>query len=51
MPSMPAKPVKPAKNMVWVPGGAFLMGSADFYPEEGPVHTAGWTRSGWTSTR
>ena len=28
------------KNMVWVPGGAFLMGSQDFYPEERPVHTA-----------
>ena len=26
------------KNMVWVPGGDFLMGSADFYPEERPVH-------------
>ena len=26
------------KDMVWVPGGAFLMGSDDFYPEEGPVH-------------
>jgi formylglycine-generating enzyme len=25
------------KNMVWVPGGCFLMGSADFYPEERPV--------------
>jgi sulfatase modifying factor 1 len=25
------------KNMAWVPGGAFLMGSADFYPEERPV--------------
>ncbi len=24
--------------MVWVPGGEFLMGSADFYPEERPVH-------------
>jgi formylglycine-generating enzyme len=23
--------------MVWVPGGEFLMGSADFYPEERPV--------------
>lgn len=23
--------------MVWVPGGSFLMGSADFYPEERPV--------------
>ena len=28
----------PAKDMVWVPGGEFLMGSEDFYPEEGPVH-------------
>jgi hypothetical protein len=26
------------KNMVWVPGGTFLMGSNDFYPEERPVH-------------
>jgi sulfatase modifying factor 1 len=24
--------------MVWVPGGGFLMGSEDFYPEERPVH-------------
>lgn len=24
--------------MAWVPGGTFLMGSADFYPEERPVH-------------
>jgi formylglycine-generating enzyme required for sulfatase activity len=28
----------PHKNMVWVPGGAFLMGSNDFYPEERPIH-------------
>jgi formylglycine-generating enzyme len=28
----------PAKNMVWVSGGDFLMGSDDFYPEERPVH-------------
>jgi formylglycine-generating enzyme required for sulfatase activity len=28
----------PAKDMVWVPGGGFLMGSEDFYPEERPVH-------------
>jgi sulfatase modifying factor 1 len=28
----------PAKDMVWVPGGTFLMGSEDFYPEERPVH-------------
>src|SRR5207248_833808 len=26
------------KRMVWVPGGTFRMGSADFYPEERPVH-------------
>ena len=26
--------------MVWVPGGAFAMGSLGFYPEEGPVHQA-----------
>src|ERR1700730_14906294 len=25
-------------TMVWVTGGTFLMGSADFYPEERPVH-------------
>src|SRR3954449_11061659 len=24
--------------MTWVPGGMFAMGSADFYPEERPVH-------------
>jgi sulfatase modifying factor 1 len=27
----------PAKHMVWIPGGEFLMGSDRFYPEEGPV--------------
>ncbi len=25
-------------NMTWIPGGTFQMGSADFYPEERPVH-------------
>jgi formylglycine-generating enzyme len=34
---MPANHQPPAKDMAWVPGGAFLMGSADFYPEEAPV--------------
>ncbi len=29
------------KNMVRVPGGSFLMGSEDFYPEERPVRRAG----------
>jgi formylglycine-generating enzyme len=32
----PANP--PCKNMVWIPGGKFLMGSNRHYPEEGPVH-------------
>lgn len=27
-------------EMIFVPGGEFLMGSASFYPEERPVHTA-----------
>lgn len=27
----------PAKDMVWIPGGTFLMGSNDYYPEEAPV--------------
>jgi len=30
----------PAPGMNWVPGGSFLMGSEDFYPEERPVHRA-----------
>lgn len=25
-------------DMLWIPRGTFLMGSEDFYPEEGPVH-------------
>jgi formylglycine-generating enzyme len=29
----------PARHVVWIPGGAFLMGSDDFYPEERPVHS------------
>jgi formylglycine-generating enzyme len=37
-----ARPAPPGghqtyKNMTWVPGGGFHMGSADFYPEERPV--------------
>ena len=31
-------PARRFKDMVWVPEGTFLMGSADFYPEERPVH-------------
>jgi sulfatase modifying factor 1 len=40
----PAAPVQaapgppPAKDMVWIPGGTFLMGSNDHYPEEAPAH-------------
>jgi formylglycine-generating enzyme len=34
--SPPASP--PAKDMVWVPGTTFRMGSDDWYPEERPVH-------------
>ena len=28
----------PARQMVWVPGGTFAMGSDDHYPEEAPAH-------------
>src|SRR5687767_450607 len=28
----------PHPGMVWVPGGTFLMGSDDHYPEEAPAH-------------
>lgn len=28
----------PAKDMVWIPGGTFTMGSNDYYPEEAPAH-------------
>ena len=28
------------KNMVWIGGGDFVMGSEEFYPEEQPVHRA-----------
>jgi formylglycine-generating enzyme required for sulfatase activity len=28
----------PFPAMAWIPGGDFLMGSEDFYPEERPVH-------------
>ena len=31
--------VPPAKDMVWIPGGTFRMGSDAFYAEERPVHT------------
>jgi sulfatase modifying factor 1 len=31
----------PAKDMVWIPGGEFLMGSDDHYPEEAHAHRVG----------
>jgi formylglycine-generating enzyme len=34
----PEKP--PFENMVWVPGGTFLMGSDNHYAEEAPAHQA-----------
>ncbi|MEU0571156.1 formylglycine-generating enzyme family protein [Nonomuraea sp. NPDC005983] len=34
----PASGETPSKNMVWVPGGTFLMGDERFYPEERPAH-------------
>ena len=30
----------PFENMVWVPGGTFIMGSDSHYPEEAPAHEA-----------
>jgi formylglycine-generating enzyme required for sulfatase activity len=34
------KPRPPRPGMVWIAGGAFAMGSEDFYPEEAPVREA-----------
>jgi formylglycine-generating enzyme len=30
----------PFENMVWIPGGTFIMGSDKHYPEEAPAHEA-----------
>jgi formylglycine-generating enzyme len=38
-PSSPAPQVD--QDMVWVPGGTFLMGSERHYPEEAPTHRVG----------
>jgi formylglycine-generating enzyme required for sulfatase activity len=35
---VPADSDPPFDNMVWIPGGTFLMGSDRHYPEESPVH-------------
>src|SRR5213078_2501224 len=29
----------PTRDMPWIPGGTFLMGSDHHYPEEAPAHT------------
>jgi formylglycine-generating enzyme required for sulfatase activity len=31
-------PSSPSGKMVWIPGGTFMMGSNDHYPEEAPAH-------------
>jgi len=31
----------PAKDMVWIHGGTFMMGSNDHYPEEAPASSYG----------
>ena len=31
-------PLDPHAEMIWIPGGEFLMGSDQHYPEEGPAH-------------
>src|SRR5262252_8494616 len=36
--SFTIKRVPPRPNMVWIPGGIFLMGSNRHYPEEAPAH-------------
>ena len=38
MTATPTDVVAPQKEMTWIPGGGFAMGSEDFYPEERPVH-------------
>ena len=37
-PSAPSAGPAPFEDMVWIPGGTFLMGSNDHYPEEAPAH-------------
>jgi sulfatase modifying factor 1 len=37
--TQPAPPEhRPGRDMVWIPGGTFLMGSDHHYPEEAPAH-------------
>jgi formylglycine-generating enzyme len=37
----PPPQAPPHEDMAWIPGGTFLMGSEEFYPEERPVHAVG----------
>jgi formylglycine-generating enzyme len=37
-PTRPNAAAPPHPGMVWIPGGTFLMGSDDHYPEEAPAH-------------
>jgi formylglycine-generating enzyme len=46
----PALRQVPTAGMTWIPGGEFRMGSADFYPEERPVHTVAMDGF-WMDTR
>ena len=39
----------PGEDMAWIPGGSFLMGSEDFYPEERPVRNVA-VDGFWTDT-
>ena len=34
----PVLEIAPASDMVWIPGGTFVMGSDQHYPEERPAH-------------
>jgi formylglycine-generating enzyme required for sulfatase activity len=40
----------PTAGMTWIPSGEFAMGSADFYPEERPVHAVA-VDGFWIDTR
>src|SRR3712207_294584 len=37
-PKPKAPGASPSKDMVWIPGGTFLMGSNEHYSEEAPAH-------------
>ena len=50
-PSASAPGPAPFPDMVWIPGGTFLMGSDKHYPEERPVTRSRSTDSGWTACR